>query len=162
MNTQTKTRDIVVTRRFNTPVANVWKAWSDPDAVMRWWGPASFTAPICKLDFREGGTTLVCMRAPDGQEFYNTWTYRKIVPMAEIEFVMNFADVEGTRKTPGEVGLPPTIPQDVRHRITFAAVDSTTTEMTVTEYGYTDDQVVEMSKLGLEQCIDKMAAMFGE
>jgi hypothetical protein len=32
--------------------------------------------------------------------------------------------------------------------------------MTVTEHGYTNNQIVELSKTGLEQCIDKMAAIF--
>lgn len=160
MNTETKTRDIVVTRRFNAPVAEVWKAWSDPNEVMRWWGPDYFTSPVCKMDFREGGTTLVCMRAPDGSDFYNIWNYQTIRPLEEIEFILNFADATGARKAPDEVGLPPFLPQDVRHRITFTARDPNTTEMTVTEYGYTDGEVYEMSKLGLEQCLDKMGAMF--
>ena len=55
----TKTRDLVVTRIFDAPVEQVWKAWSDPDQVMRWWGPHGFTAPVAKMDFREGGTSLV-------------------------------------------------------------------------------------------------------
>src|SRR5688572_3376129 len=103
MSTETKTRDLTLTRRFDTPIANAWKAWSEADQVMRWWGPTGFTSPVCKMDFREGGTTLVCMRAPDGQDFYNTWRYTKIVPMQEIEFVLNFADAEGNRRNPDEL-----------------------------------------------------------
>jgi len=37
------TRDLVVTRVFNAPVAQVWRAWSDPAPVMRWWGPTGKT-----------------------------------------------------------------------------------------------------------------------
>ncbi len=160
MNTETKTRDLVLTRRFDTAVANVWRAWSDPQQVMRWWGPLGFTSPVCKMDFREGGTTLVCMRAPDGQDFYNTWTYRKIAPMQEIEFVLNFADANGNRVSPVELGLPPDLPQDVRHVITFAALGDHQTEMSVTEYGYTSEFALELSKAGLEQCLDKMDESF--
>jgi hypothetical protein len=55
-------------------------------------------------------------------------------------------------------GLPADIPSAVRQVVIFEAVGDNSTEMTVTEYGYTSDQIVEMSRLGLEQCLDKMAA----
>jgi uncharacterized protein YndB with AHSA1/START domain len=160
MSTETKTRDIVVTRAFDAPVEQVWKAWSEPEYVKRWWGPTTFTSPSAEMDFREGGTSLVCMRSPEGQDMYNTWTYRQIVPFQRIEFVLNFADKDGNRIEPAALGLPPEIPQDVRHVITFRALGPNRTEITVTEYGYTSDQIYEMSKLGLEQCLDKMAAIY--
>ncbi len=56
--------NMVVTRVFDASVEQVWKAWSDSGQVMRWWGPTGFTAPVARMDFREGGTSLVCMRAP--------------------------------------------------------------------------------------------------
>ena len=43
----------------------------NPKYVMQWWGPKSFTAPFCEIDFRVGGKFLCCMRSPDGQEFWN-------------------------------------------------------------------------------------------
>jgi uncharacterized protein YndB with AHSA1/START domain len=158
-----KKRDLVVTHVFDAPVEQVWKAWSDSDQVMRWWGPTGFTAPLARMDFREGGTSLVCMRAPKefgGQDLYNTWTYRKIVPMQQIEFIQNFADEQGNKINPVTVGLPSDLPQDVRNVVSFKAVGNNQTEMTVTEYGYTSDQVFDLSKVGLEQCLDKMAASF--
>jgi uncharacterized protein YndB with AHSA1/START domain len=163
MTDNVKKRDVVVTRVFDAPVEQVWKAWSDSDQVMRWWGPTGFTAPLARMDFREGGTSLVCMRAPKefgGQDLYNTWTYRKIVPMQQIEFIQNFADEQGNKINPVTVGLPSDLPQDVRNVVSFKAVGNNQTEMTVTEYGYTSDQVFDLSKAGLEQCLDKMAASF--
>ena len=96
-----KKRDVVVTRVFDAPIEQAWKAWSEPEYVMQWWGPTGFTCPLAEMDFREGGTSLVCMRAPKefgGQDMYNTWTYRKIVPMQSIEFIQNLADKEVTNK----------------------------------------------------------------
>jgi activator of Hsp90 ATPase-like protein len=95
-----------------------------------------------------------------GQDMYNTWAYTRIIPLHEIEFVLNFADADGNRIEPTAMGLPADIPQDVRHLITFKAVNANQTEMTVTEFGYTSDQVFDMSKAGLEQCLDKMGASF--
>ena len=154
-----KKRDLVVTRLFDAPLALVWKAWTEPEHVMRWWGPNYFTSPTCEIDFREGGTSLVCMRSPEGQDFYNTWTYQKIVPMQQIEFIQNLADKDGQRVDPVKVGLRPDFPQDVRTVVTFKAVGDKT-EMTMTEYGFPDTQMFELAELGLHQTLDKMAASF--
>ena len=96
---------MVLTRRFAAPKASVWRAWTDADEVMRWWGPDGFTSPMCRMDFREGGTTLVSMRSEQGFEIYNTWTYRSIEPMDRIEFINGFADEHGNRVVPAEIGL---------------------------------------------------------
>jgi uncharacterized protein YndB with AHSA1/START domain len=156
-------RNLTVTRIFEAPVAMVWKAWSESEHVMRWWGPTGFTSPVARMDFREGGKSLVCMRAPKefgGQDMYNTWTYSKIVPLQVIEFVLNFSDKDSNKLDPSKMGLPPGIPQDVPHVITFKPIDGGKTEMTITEYGYTTDQAHDLSKAGLEQSLDKMAASF--
>ena len=155
------TKDLTVTRVFDAPVADVWKHWSESEKVMKWWGPKGFTSPLAKMDFREGGKSLVCMRAPKeygGQDMYNTWTYKRIVPQESIEFILNFSDPDGNKLDPARMGLPPGIPQDVRHLITFKSIGDNKTEMTITEFGYTTDQALETSKLGLEECLDKMAA----
>ena len=154
------TKDLSATRTFDAPVERVWKQWSESENVMRWWGPKGFTSPLAKIDFREGGVSFVCMRAPKefgGFDMYNTWSYKKIVPNERIEFVLNFSDKDGNKLDPAKMGLPPGIPQDVPHIITFKALGDKKTEMTVSEYGYTTDQAVETSKAGLEQCLDKMA-----
>jgi len=71
---------MVVTRIFDAPRELVWKAWTDPQYVKQWWGPKGFTSPVCKMDFRVGGKFLCCMKAPDGQEFWNAGEYHEIVP----------------------------------------------------------------------------------
>jgi len=159
-NQNVKTRDLVVTRVFEVPVERVWAAWNNPDHVKTWWGPTGFTAPVARIDFREGASSLVCMRSPQGQDMYNTWTYRKIVPMELIEFVLDWADKEGNRVEPASMGLPPDMPRDVRHVVTFKRVGTNKTEMTITEFGYTSDLHFDLSKAGLEQCLDKMATIF--
>jgi uncharacterized protein YndB with AHSA1/START domain len=158
-----KSLDVFATRTFDAQVEQVWKAWSIPEYVMRWWGPVGFTSPSAEMNFREGGVSLVCMRAPEefgGQDMYNTWTYTKIVPLQRIEFFLNFADKDGNRLDPAMLGLPPGIPKEVRHVVTFKPLDDHRTEMTITEYGHTTDQAHDTSKAGLEECLDKMAAIF--
>ncbi len=151
--------NVVVTRLFDAPVERVWHAWADPALVMRWWGPSGFTCPIARIDFRERDTSLVCMRAPEeygGQDMFNSWTYRLIEPMERIEFIQHFADSDGRAISPVDAGLPADIPAEVRHVVTFRPIDGRT-EMTVTEFGYPNEQIVAMSRMGMEQCLNKIA-----
>jgi uncharacterized protein YndB with AHSA1/START domain len=155
----TKKRDLVVTRVFDAPLEQVRKAWSDPEYVMQWWGPEGFTSPLAKMDFREGGTSLVCMSSPEYGDLYNIWTYRKIVPTERIEYISNLADKDGNKADPVNMGMPPDFPKDQLHTVTFKEVDGRT-EMTVTEHDWAVGQMMETSRAGLEQCLDKMAKIF--
>ena len=162
-NKGTNKRDLIVSRVFDAPVEQVWKAWTDPKQVMQWWGPDGFTSPSAKIDFRENGISLVCMRAPKecgGQDMYSTWAYRKIVPMQSIEYIHNLADQEGHKADPATLGLPADFPRDQRHLVTFGATGGRKTEMTVTQYDWTVGQMLALAEIGLNQCLDKMAVSF--
>jgi len=104
-NTASEIDRMVVTRIFDAPRELVWKAWTDPKYVMRWWGPKGFTAPVCKMDFRVGGKSLLCMRAPDGQEGWNAVEYHEIVPLEKIVSSMYFSDSEGNKIDPEQLGI---------------------------------------------------------
>jgi uncharacterized protein YndB with AHSA1/START domain len=163
MSTEPNKHNVVVTRVFETPVEQIWNAWVEPEMVMQWWGPTGFTSPSAQMDFREGGTSLICMRAPQefgGQDMYSTWTYTKIVPDERIEYIFNFSDKDGNKLLLAQLGMPAGVPEDGHHVVTFRDLGDNRTEMIVTEHGYTSDQAHDMSKAGLEQCLDKMAGIF--
>ena len=158
----TEKRDLVITRLFEAPIERVWKAWTHPEYVMRWWGPTGFTSPSCKIDFREGGKFLFCMRAPKdfqgGQDFYTAGVYKKILPLKLIEFTQSLADKDGNRIDPATVGMPADFPKEIRSALAFKRVGDKT-ELTATEYDWTVGQMLEMSEAGLSQCLDKLAAV---
>ena len=58
--------------------------------------------------------------------------------------------------------LPPEMPEEVRNLVTFKAVGGDKTEVRVTEYDWPVGHMMEMSKMGMEQCLDKMATIFGK
>ena len=155
-------KNVKVSRVFNASVEEVWKVWTDPELVRQWWGPDKFTCPSAKIDFREGGISLVCMRAPKefgGQDIFSIWTYKKIVPHQSIEFIQNLADTNGKKQKPVSLGMPPDFPEDIRTVVTFKDIGKNKTEMTVTEYA-DFGQMTEFAKIGLEQSLDKMIGIF--
>jgi uncharacterized protein YndB with AHSA1/START domain/predicted enzyme related to lactoylglutathione lyase len=156
-----ETHDLAVTRVLDAPVEEAWKAWTEPAYVMRWWGPTGFTSPLAELDVREGGTSLVCMRAPDeygGQYMYNTWAYQKVLPLERLEFVLGFTDAN--RAPLDDEAIPPGVPRAVRHVVTLRPAGGERAELTVQEFGYGTAEARDISRAGLEQCLDKMVVMF--
>lgn len=151
------THDLVITRTFDAPVEQVWNAWTDSAAVKQWWGPDGFTCPLAQMDVREGGTSLVSMSSPQFGTHYSIWHYQEIIPMQRIEYVHNLADQDGNKINPVDVGMPHDFPQDQRHVISFRPVGENQTELTITEYGWTEGEMMKMSRMGMEQCLDKMA-----
>ena len=73
-------REFVLTRVFDAPRELVFKAWTQPEHMARWWGPKTFTNPVCELDARPGGKFRIVMRAPDGADFPFYGVYREVVP----------------------------------------------------------------------------------
>jgi uncharacterized protein YndB with AHSA1/START domain len=152
--------DLMISHIFDATPEQLWQAWSDADLVRQWWGPHGFTAPLAQLDFQEGGTSLVCMSSPQHGTNYSTWTYQEIVPLQRIDYVHNLTDADGNAIDPASVGMPPDFPQNQRHVVTFKPLGDGKTEVTITEYGWTEGQMMEFSRIGMEQCFEKMAAIF--
>jgi uncharacterized protein YndB with AHSA1/START domain len=154
-----KKEDLVVTRIIDAPLELVWKAWTDPEHVMRWWGPKYYTSPSCKIELREGGKYIFCMRAPKdqgGQDSYTAGVYKKILPMERLEFTQGLSDKDGNKIDPAQVGMPPDFPKELRTVVVFKAKGNMT-ELTITEYGWTGGQMYVYSLAGLHQTIDKLA-----
>ena len=85
-------RDLVLVRVIDAPRAAVWKAWSTPELLARWWAPLPYTVPHCDLDFRPGGTFKAVMRGPDGNEFPHQGIYLDVVPHERIVFTDAFVE----------------------------------------------------------------------
>jgi uncharacterized protein YndB with AHSA1/START domain len=98
--------NLTIGRVFDAPRALVWKAWTTPEYVMKWWGPKGFTSPVCRIDLRVGGRFTYSMRTPDGQVFYNGGEFRQIVPLEKIIWLWYFADADGNRVSPAHYGFP--------------------------------------------------------
>ena len=157
--TGNETDRMVVTRVFDAPRELVWKAWTDPKYVMQWWGPKSFTSPVCKMDFRVEGKFLCCMRSPDGQEFWNGGVYHEIIPHEKIVLSMYFADAEGNKVEAAEYGIEHEAIEDAVDVVTFEDLGNGQTRLT-----FTGNESMESAKdsgqlEGWNEILDKFAAV---
>ena len=88
-------RELTITRIFNAPRERVFKAWTDPKELAKWWGPKTFTNPVCEVDLKLGGTLRIVMRAPDGGEYPMQGIFREIVPPSRLVFTNIALDKDG-------------------------------------------------------------------
>ena len=118
--------DFVLTRIFDAPRELVWKAFTEPEHMNRWWGPKGFTVRVGKMDFRPGEAYHYCMTSPDGHDMWGKMVYREIVPPERLVFVNSFSDENGglTRHP-----MSPTWPLEMLSTFTFTEHDGRTTFM---------------------------------
>ena len=158
--TKSVEQDLVITRIFDAPRELVWKAWTEPEHVMRWWGPKNFTAPVSKIDLRVGGTTLNCMRGagPDGvvRDFWSTGVYREIVPQKKLVCTDSFADEKGNVVPASYYGMEGDWPLELLITVTFDETGGKTT-MTLRHAGMPAGQNRELAEAGWNESFDKLA-----
>jgi uncharacterized protein YndB with AHSA1/START domain len=71
---------ILITREFDAPKELVYKAWTTPELVRRWWHANRGEMTACEIDLRVGGGWRDVMVTPDGFEVGFHGEYREIVP----------------------------------------------------------------------------------
>jgi hypothetical protein len=71
-----------------------------------------------------------------GRTCNSTWTYKKIVPLRELEYLHPSPTRMGNRVEPISQGLPLEMPEEVRNLVTFKAVGGDKTKVSVTEYDW--------------------------
>jgi uncharacterized protein YndB with AHSA1/START domain len=71
--------EFVLTRTFDAPRELVYKMWTQPEYVKKWWGVEGSRIVVCELDVRPGGTFRIDMQASDGTVYVNRGVYREVV-----------------------------------------------------------------------------------
>jgi uncharacterized protein YndB with AHSA1/START domain len=149
--------ELVMTRVFDAPRELVWKAWTEPAHIARWWGPKDFTAPDCRMDQRVGGRYHFCMRAPDGKDYWSTGVYREITPPERLVMTDSFADPEGNVVPASFYGLEGEWPLEMVVTVTLEDLGGRT-RMTVRHVGLPAEKGSEMAGAGWNESFDKLAA----
>jgi uncharacterized protein YndB with AHSA1/START domain len=88
-------RELTVSRVIDAPRPLVFKAWTDPEQIARWWGPKGFTTVDYEMDVRPGGAYRSVMRSPAGEDHRKRGVYREIVEPERIVFTFAWEDADG-------------------------------------------------------------------
>ena len=150
-------RELVITRVFDAPRDLVFKAWTEPERFVRWWGPNDFTTPACTIDLRAGGRIHFCMRAPDGQDIWCGGIYREVGPPERIVVTDYFADEQGNVVSPEHYGLSANWPRETLVTVTFE-VEAGKTKVTLRHAaGGGLAEEIESADQGWSESFDKLA-----
>lgn len=87
--------EFLLTRIFDAPREVVFKAWTESERLMQWFGPKGFAIHVRTNDLRPGGIVHYSMTSSDGSIMWGRWAYREIVEPERLVFVASFADPEG-------------------------------------------------------------------
>jgi len=79
-------REIILERVFDAPRELVWRAYTQVEHLVHWWGPDGFTTVYHEHDLRPGGIAKFTMRGPDGKEWPNTMWFHEVVKPARLVF----------------------------------------------------------------------------
>lgn len=86
MVTNTKDRELRLTRTLNAPIDLVWEVWTKPEHIAQWWGPNGFTNTITTMDLVPGGRWQLVMHGPDGTDYPNKSTFIEIIEFKRISY----------------------------------------------------------------------------
>ena len=152
-------RALVIERIFDAPRELVWKAWTEPEQVARWWGPKGFTSPAAEIDFRVGGKYLFAMRSPEyeeGRVLWSTGVYREIVPFERIVCTDSFADEKGNVVPATYYGMNADTPLEMLVTVTFEEHEGKT-RLTLRHVGIPSGPDREGANQGWSQSFDNLA-----
>jgi uncharacterized protein YndB with AHSA1/START domain len=137
-------RELDIVRIFDAPRQAVWDAWTDPDQLALWWGPAGMSSPRdrIEIDVRPGGVFAIVMVDAEGNEFPSDMRYTVVEPIERLGFAW-----EGQRGIGGGSAT-----------VTFKELGDGRTEMTDHYAGYTNEVVQGYMKQGSNQQYDKLTA----
>jgi uncharacterized protein YndB with AHSA1/START domain len=73
-------RELSLTRLIPASPDKVYRCWTEPELLVQWFAPKPWTTKSAVLDVRPGGSSVITMQSPEGQEFPNPGTFLEVVP----------------------------------------------------------------------------------
>lgn len=136
---------LALTRTFAAPRDRVFRAWTEPEELKKWWGAADdFTTPIAEVDLRVGGRYRLGMKPPDRDVVYIVGgTYREVRRPAKLVYTWSWEGGDGSETL-----------------VTVEFHDrGSSTEVTLTHEHFADDKVRDEHAKGWNGCLDRLARM---
>jgi uncharacterized protein YndB with AHSA1/START domain len=86
LNSQPSDRELLLTRIIDAPKDKVFKAWTNPELLKQWFAPKPWSVSVAQTDVRAGGSSLIVMCSPEGQEFPNRGVYLEVTENERLVF----------------------------------------------------------------------------
>ncbi|HEY3694144.1 SRPBCC family protein [Phenylobacterium sp.] len=97
--------DLTLTRIFDAPPEKVWRAWTDPTVLPRWFAPRPWTTSRVEIDVRPGGSSLIVMRDPQGTDYPNPGVYLEVTPNRRLVFTDAYTEAWKPSEKPFFTGI---------------------------------------------------------
>ena len=86
----TDERELSLVRIIDVPADKLFKCWTTPERMHEWFCPKPWYVSHAELDVRTGGSSLIVMKGPNGEEMANPGIYLEVVPNKRIVFTDAF------------------------------------------------------------------------
>jgi uncharacterized protein YndB with AHSA1/START domain len=96
----TATVNLVMRRMIRAPAARLFEAWTQPEHLLKWWGPRDVTCIAAEVDLRVGGGYRLGNRLPDGRELWIFGEFEEVAPPHRLAYTWN---LEGDPRPPERV-----------------------------------------------------------
>ena len=138
---------LTLERVYDAPQDVVWRAWTDPDEVSKWWGPEGFTTPreTIEFDLRPGGVCRLTMIGADGQKYPNDGHYGIVEPPHRFSFG-------------GTVRDNPMM-QSAETTVQLTAIDEEHTKVVVSSRMICVEDLIDMAHVGWNGQLDKLTRL---
>jgi uncharacterized protein YndB with AHSA1/START domain len=95
---QRRERTVRATRLYDAPRERVFAAWTRAEHLAHWFGPQGFSIHSCEADPRPGGVFRLCMRSPEGDDYWVRGTYREVVAPERLVVHCTADDANGIKR----------------------------------------------------------------
>jgi uncharacterized protein YndB with AHSA1/START domain len=85
-------RELVIARKLAASPQALFRCWTDPALIPKWFCPKPWVAEVVRMDVRPGGGSQMIFRGPDGESFPNDGVYLEIVPNRKLVFTDAYAE----------------------------------------------------------------------
>ena len=135
---------LTLKRRLKASPEKVFRAWTDPQQLMRWWAPGSTELLSAEIDARVGGRFRKRARTPGGEEHEVSGTYREVIPDRKLVFTWTW------RTTPERQSL---VTIEIKP-------DGDGTLLTLTHEQFFDEAARDRHQQGWTSVLDKLEQFF--
>lgn len=144
-------RELVLTRIIDAPREKLFRAWTDPQLLKQWFVPRPWTIASAEVDVRPGGSSLIVMRDPEGNDHPNRGVYLEVVENERLVFTDAYTRAWEPSEKPFFTGI-----------ITFEDEGGKTRHTARARHWTAADREVH-EKMGFHegwgQCADQLAAL---